>query len=312
MGRKRKQGFSYFPLDIDFFSDIRIRKLIKNNGSQAVSIYLCVLTFIYENGYYVVNDRDLGFVISERTGCKESMVSAVLSYCVSIGLFDETMYKQGVFTSKSVQERYFLMCKSAKRTIVFSEYSLISSEKMRISSEEIAINSEKSTQSKVKNNYMHNYSDINNICENEILKISSEEITINSKEKKEKISPQPPKKRKSFLPQEELGEFASVWYDWLEYKQTLRKSYKSEKSERIGFRQLVALADNSPEIARKIAEQSIANTWTGLFELKRNFQSKNEPINKLANEPVSQSTNEEPRIGRTSISEIKRGLTGWE
>lgn len=303
MGRKRKQGFSYFPLDIDFFSDIRIRKLIKNNGSQAVSIYLCVLTFIYENGYYVVNDRDLGFVISERTGCRESMVSAVLSYCVSIGLFDETMYKQGVFTSKSVQERYFLMCKSAKRTIVFSEYSLISSEEMRISSEEIAINSEKSTQSKVKNNYIHNYSDnINIIGQNEFFKISSEEIHLISEEKKEKISPpQPPLKKsqgdrqeKKFAPPsvEEIRAYCLQRQNAVD-AETFFNFYQS-KGWMVGKNKMKDW-------------QAAVRTWE-----KNQKERQNEPMNQLANEPISKSTNSEPRIGRTPISEISRGLTGWE
>lgn len=160
MARPIKQGFSYFPLDVHFFSDIRIRKLIKNNSSQAVSIYLCVLTFIYENGYYVVNDRDLGFVISEKTGCKESMVNAVLSYCVAIGLFSDEMYKQGVFTSKSIQERYISMCKSSKRVVSIGEFRLVSSEETPISSEETPVSSEKSTQSKVKKSKVNNSSSI--------------------------------------------------------------------------------------------------------------------------------------------------------
>ena len=143
MGRNIKQGFSYFPLDVDIFSDIKIRKLIKNHSGRALSVYICVLAFIYKNGYYVLNDEDFGFIVSEQTGDKVEFIDAVLDYCVKVGLFSKEMFNEGVYTSKGVQERYLTMCKASKRNIVFSEYTLISSEK-------IDINSEKTPQSKGK------------------------------------------------------------------------------------------------------------------------------------------------------------------
>ena len=152
MGRNVKQGFSYFSLDVDIFSDIKIRKLIKNHSGRALSVYICVLAFIYRNGYYVLNDEDFGFIVSEQTGDKVEFIEAVLDYCVKVGLFSAEMFEQGVYTSKGVQERYLAMCKASRRNIVFSEYTLISSEEMGINSEEIAINSEKTPIKKSKVN----------------------------------------------------------------------------------------------------------------------------------------------------------------
>ena len=152
MGRNVKQGFSYFSLDVDIFSDIKIRKLIKNHSGRALSVYICVLAFIYRNGYYVLNDEDFGFIVSEQTGDKVEFIEAVLDYCVKVGLFSAEMFEQGVYTSKGVQERYLAMCKASRRNIVFSEYTLISSEEIGINSEEIAINSEKTPIKKSKVN----------------------------------------------------------------------------------------------------------------------------------------------------------------
>jgi len=152
MGRNVKQGFNYFSLDVDIFSDIKIRKLIKNHSGRALSVYICVLAFIYRNGYYVLNDEDFGFIVSEQTGDKVEFIEAVLDYCVKVGLFSSEMFEQGVYTSKGVQERYLAMCKASRRNIVFSEYTLISSEEMGINSEEIAINSEKTPIKKSKVN----------------------------------------------------------------------------------------------------------------------------------------------------------------
>ena len=152
MGRNVKQGFNYFSLDVDIFSDIKIRKLIKNHSGRALSVYICVLAFIYRNGYYVLNDEDFGFIVSEQTGDKVEFIEAVLDYCVKVGLFSAEMFEQGVYTSKGVQERYLAMCKASRRNIVFSEYTLISSEEMGINSEEIAINSKKTPIKKSKVN----------------------------------------------------------------------------------------------------------------------------------------------------------------
>lgn len=50
MARIAKSGLEYFPFDIDFFQDIRIRKLIKRQGGKAVTVYALLLCLIYKNG----------------------------------------------------------------------------------------------------------------------------------------------------------------------------------------------------------------------------------------------------------------------
>lgn len=47
MGRKKKIGLEYFPMDVDMFQDIKIRKLIKRQGGKAVVVYTLLLCFIY-------------------------------------------------------------------------------------------------------------------------------------------------------------------------------------------------------------------------------------------------------------------------
>ena len=54
MGRLAKKGLEYFPMDIDMFQDIRIRKLIKYQGGAAVSVYTLLLCLIYKDGYYML------------------------------------------------------------------------------------------------------------------------------------------------------------------------------------------------------------------------------------------------------------------
>ena len=51
MARPRKDGLDYFPLDVNFLSDLKIKKIIRAYGAQAVAVVMSVLTTIYrDNG----------------------------------------------------------------------------------------------------------------------------------------------------------------------------------------------------------------------------------------------------------------------
>lgn len=63
-------------------------------------------------------------------------------------------------------------------------------------------------------------------------------------------------------------EFADVFSTWIEYKRERKESYKSEKSLKAAYSKLLKLSGNNPYIASEIVEQSMANNWAGLFELK--------------------------------------------
>ena len=151
MGRNKKEGLSYFPFDVDFFQDIKIRKLIKYQGSNAIAIYAFILCNIYKDGYYIRWDNDLPFIISEQTGYEESYIVEVINCCLDIGLFSKNLFdSEMVITSFGIQDRYRKINDLCRRKSDISEYMLISSEEKRISSEEKPITSAKSTQRKEK------------------------------------------------------------------------------------------------------------------------------------------------------------------
>lgn len=151
MARPVKKGLDYFPMDISFFNDIKIRKLIKYQGGKSIAIYTYLLCNIYQYGYYIKWDKELPFVISEVTGYEEGYILEVIKCCIKIGLFSEELFNShSILTSKGIQERYTLICISAKRKYNISEFNLINSEETVINSEETNINSGFSTQSKVK------------------------------------------------------------------------------------------------------------------------------------------------------------------
>jgi uncharacterized phage protein (TIGR02220 family) len=129
MGRTVNKGLDYYPFDTDFFGDIKIRKLIRRQGGKAVTVYACVLCFIYKNGYYIGADNELPFIISEQTGCEEAYIRQVLENCFSLGLFNKELYDtEKVITSKGIQERYSKICSLAKKRSGIIEYCLLTSE----------------------------------------------------------------------------------------------------------------------------------------------------------------------------------------
>lgn len=151
MGRNKKEGLSYFPFDVDFFQDLKIRKLIKYQGSNAIAIYAFILCNIYKDGYYIRWDNGLPFIISEQTGYEESYIVEVINCCLDIGLFSKNLFdSERVITSFGIQDRYRKINDLCRRKSDISEYMLISSEEKRIYSEETPITSAKSTQRKEK------------------------------------------------------------------------------------------------------------------------------------------------------------------
>ena len=143
MARPAKPGIDYFPFDTDFFSDLRIRKLIRYQGGEAVTVYLMLLSNIYRNGYYIRWDDSLPFILSEQSGYEEDYILKVIGYCLDIGLLHKPLYDSAqVLTSRAIQERYHTICTQCHRTNTISDYSLIKSEETPVKSEETPIKSE--------------------------------------------------------------------------------------------------------------------------------------------------------------------------
>ncbi len=150
MGRNKKKGLDYFPFDVDLFQDILIRKLIRRQGGDAVTVYAVLLCIIYKDGYYMKWDEDLPFIISEQTGYDEDYILEVFNCCLSLGLFSKELFESDeVITSKGIQERYQKICGTLGRNhCAISEYSLISPEETAVSTEERVITSVESAQIK--------------------------------------------------------------------------------------------------------------------------------------------------------------------
>lgn len=123
-GRPTKQGIDYFPMDVGFFTDVKIRKISRACGSQSTSILICLLCNIYKDeGYYILWDEDLPFVIADTVGVSEGAVKEVLIKSLQVGFFDQELYeKYKILTSSGIQKRFLLATYQRKETTIITEY----------------------------------------------------------------------------------------------------------------------------------------------------------------------------------------------
>jgi hypothetical protein len=147
MGRKIKIGLDYFPMDVNFFDDIKVRKLIKHKGSVSILVYSYLLSLIYKDGYFLKWDEDLPFIIYEKIGQDESYIKDVINYLIDIEMFSKYMFeKENILTSKGIQKRYKKICDTLKRSDSIDIYNLINTEEIAIDTEEIAIDTEETNE----------------------------------------------------------------------------------------------------------------------------------------------------------------------
>lgn len=107
MGRPRKTGIDYFPFDVDFFSDKKIKILKSRFGVDGITVYLYLLCEIYRNGYYIEYDDDYTYIIADDLGMSGEKVKQVLSYLLERSLLTSILLLPvTVITSHGIQCRF--------------------------------------------------------------------------------------------------------------------------------------------------------------------------------------------------------------
>lgn len=109
MARPIKQGLDYFPLDVGFLQDVKIRRIMRACGIQSIPVLISLLANIYRNdGYFLRWDSDMSFLIADELGVSEGAVSATVEKAVQVGFFHANMLERyGVLTSEGIQSRFF-------------------------------------------------------------------------------------------------------------------------------------------------------------------------------------------------------------
>ena len=112
LARPKKSGLSYFPLDVDFFEDPKIKILRARYGRDGIVLYIYLLCRIYKQGYYIQVDDDFEYIISDDLKMYQNKAKQVLNFLLSRSLFDNTLFQSDkVLTSAGIQRRFQLAVK---------------------------------------------------------------------------------------------------------------------------------------------------------------------------------------------------------
>ncbi len=247
-GAPNRKDLDYFPKMVNFYEDDKIFDLLDEYGPLGVTIYDCILTIVYANGYFANLSKDkLSRMVIRKIGNKwiksQKVVVQVIDYCADLGLFEKDLMLQNIITSVGIQKRYYkIAVKLMKRQLYSKDYwlldengeLLLKSPNFPISSEEMGINSEEN----------------NHSSEEKPLKIKETEI-----KEKETWGPAIPSEGKLG---QALGKFEA-------HRRQLGKPL-SEEGKRLLLQELKKM-ETSEEKQAAILEQSIMNGWSGIFPL---------------------------------------------
>lgn len=127
MARPIKQGIDYFPLDVGFLDDIKVRRIMRSCGLQAVAILICLLGNIYKDeGYYMQWDEDISFLVADKVGTSDGAVIATVEKAVQVKFFDEELFRRyKILTSKGIQTRFLTAVARRKSIDIIPEYMLV-------------------------------------------------------------------------------------------------------------------------------------------------------------------------------------------
>ena len=251
MARPLKDGVDYFNKDVTFYHDDKVRILRAEFGAKGMYILDYLLCEIYgKNGYFLKWDKSRCFLVSDGAGCgcSPEYISEFISGCIRCSFFDERVFKAfGVLTSAGIQRRYIRMFKSRDYIYIKSEYWLLDInnrndvppsvlDKLNFITDKSTENPDKSTENPDKSteNTQRKVKAIN----------SSNEIKIN-------------------IPTEIKNE----WNAYLEMRIKIRKPM-TENAKQLAYKKLCELSNNDFKAMREILNQSVFNSWQGLFPLK--------------------------------------------
>lgn len=270
---------------VNYYEDDKIFDLLDEYGPLGVTVYDCILTIVYSNGYFANLSKDkLSRMVIRKIGNKwiksQKVVVQVIDYCADLGLFHKDLMLQNIITSVGIQKRYYkIAVKLMKRQLYSKEYwlldengePLLNKPIFPISSEDKAIDSEE-------------------------MGVSSEEIQVKRKETKRKENKN--HGEPVFSSEESLNQ---AFLRFKEHRKKLNKPMTEDAMEILRTELEKMGKDTAERIA--ILDQSVMNGWTGVYRLKggekdqkpanqfHNFNQRDTDYNALVAEQVRRRFN---------------------
>lgn len=127
MAAPRKENLDYFPFDVGFFADKKIKRLRAKFGNDGICVLIYIYTQIYAEGFYIPYDEDLILDISDELNITENLTRQIFAYLFSRAMLDGNLAESvKVITAASIQRRWQEAKKRLQRDIpVQAEYWLL-------------------------------------------------------------------------------------------------------------------------------------------------------------------------------------------
>ena len=159
MARPTAKGVEYFPLNVNFINDLKVRKLLLSCGAESIAVLIYLLSTIYKDeGYFVEVHEDEIDLIALDVNVTPEFVLEVINKACEVRFFDVNLYKNfNILTSKGIQERYLKITERRKNSVVITQFNLINvnNNSINVNNNSVNVNNNsvnvyRSTQSKVK------------------------------------------------------------------------------------------------------------------------------------------------------------------
>ncbi|AXF52123.1 MAG: DnaD domain-containing protein [Podoviridae sp. ctcf755] len=193
MARPFKQSLDYFPMDVDFFEDIKIEKLNNCCGHLGIIVYLSILTLVYSNGYYLeLSIEDLANKIFKKISSqyitKLDRISEVICRIAQLDLLDKTLVAKGIITSSGIQKTWWRGVQRRKY-IDKTKYWILTAEEEQeaLKCTKLSMSESAITMSKIIN------------VDNNVINVSNNAVNDDNKKQKEKEIDKYDKKDKTVL-----------------------------------------------------------------------------------------------------------------
>lgn len=205
MARPKAKGVEYFPLDVGFLSDLKIRKIMLSHGPASIAVLIYIFAAIYKDeGYFMSIKDDEISLIALDTNLDADYVKQVINRACEVELFSFRIYDNfRILTSEGIQNRYLKITERRKSVKINADINLINVDMMytetRVNVAETRVNVYKNEQSKVKeieskvnkskeksfmqpvfNNWINNFGDISSylmeVLESLVLEYGVDEV----------------------------------------------------------------------------------------------------------------------------------------
>lgn len=127
MARPTAKGVEYFPLNVNFINDLKVRKLLLSCGAESIAVLIYLLSTIYKDeGYFVEIHEDEIDLIALDVNVTPEFVLEVINKACEVRFFNVNLYNNfNILTSKGIQERYLKITERRKNSVVITQFNLI-------------------------------------------------------------------------------------------------------------------------------------------------------------------------------------------